>query len=152
MIFVALQTEAGTDSQVWAERLRRLGHSGDIAVCRTGERGADFAGPRPLPDEAVVVKTRYSGFFGTDLETRLRALGVDTVVVCGLTTECCVAATARDAFERDFHVFLAADACAAYDPDLHAASLKSLALNCAILVSADEAAAAWWTCISGPPP
>jgi nicotinamidase-related amidase len=148
VLFVALRTQADTDSRIWADRLRRLGHPGDVAVCRTGERGADFAGPRPEAGEVVVAKTRYSGFFGTDLETRLAALGVDSVVVCGLTTECCVAATARDAFERDFHVFVAADACAAYLPELHAATLNSLALNCAILVPADEVAATWWTAIN----
>ena len=145
VIFVGLQTRKATDSDRWAERLRRLGGEADrdMAVCRAGERGAEFVGPRPRATDPIIAKTRYSAFFETDLEARLEALGVDALVVCGLTTECCVAATARDAFERDFHVFLAADACAAYEAELHAATLKSLALNCAILVSADAVAAAW---------
>jgi ureidoacrylate peracid hydrolase len=145
VVFVGLQTTPDADSRVWGERLRRLGGeaAADLAVCRAGGRGADFAGPAPLAGETVIAKTRYSGFFGTDLEARLRALGVDTLLVCGLTTECCVAATARDAFERDFHVFVAADGCAAYDLELHTAALKSLALSCAILVTADQVATAW---------
>jgi nicotinamidase-related amidase len=67
----------------------------------------------------------------------------DTVVIAGLTTECCVDSTARDAFERDYHVFIAKDAVAAYTPDLHQAALKALELNCAILMDSVEIAAAW---------
>lgn len=144
VIFVRLETTPGTNSPAWAERRHRLGEAaGEGGFCRVGETGADFVGPRPTPGETVIGKRRYSGFFATDLESRLAAGGIDTLVVCGLTTECCVAATARDAFERDYHVFLAADACAAYEPSLHAAALKSLALNCAILVTAEDVEAAW---------
>jgi nicotinamidase-related amidase len=145
VLFVALRTGKASGSRAWAERLRRLGEDAEkgLAICRTGERGAEFAGPRPAPGEAVVAKTRYSGFFRTDLESRLREMGMDTIVICGLTTDCCVAATALDAFERDFHVFVASDACAAYEQEVHAGALRILALNCAILVTADEVAAAW---------
>ncbi|MHB8530264.1 MAG: cysteine hydrolase family protein, partial [Caulobacteraceae bacterium] len=69
--------------------------------------------------------------------------GVDTLVVCGVATECCVDCTVRDAFHLDYHVFLGADACASYERDLHEAALKSLERNCAILVRADEVVAAW---------
>jgi len=91
----------------------------------------------------VVKKVRYSGFLGTDLDARLRALGVDTLVVAGLTTECCVDSTVRDAFDLDYHVFVAADACAAYEADLHLASLKIMALNSAILTDTARIAEAW---------
>ena len=36
------------------------------------------------------------------------ALGIDTLVVAGLTTECCIDSSVRDAFERDYHVFVVA--------------------------------------------
>jgi nicotinamidase-related amidase len=145
VVFVALMTTPEDDSTAWAERLRRLGGdpTGALALCRTGTLGAAFAGPIPLVGEPVVAKLRYSGFFRTDLDAQLQRLGVDTLVIAGLTTECCVDCTARDAFHLDYHVFVAGDACAAYDAGLHAASLKSLALNCAILVTTDEVAAAW---------
>jgi nicotinamidase-related amidase len=153
IIFVGLRTSPEADSPIWQERLRRLGGTSlDTALCRQGEPGAEFTGPRPQAGDAVVFKTRYSGFFRTDLEARLRAGGIDTLVVCGLTTECCVAATARDAFERDFHVFVAADACAAYDPDLHNSALRNLGLNCAILVSTGDVAAVWAAAVSAPLP
>jgi len=145
VIFVGLSTTPETDSPVWNERLRRRGGDPEVdaALCRAGRVGSEFYGPKPLPGELVVAKTRYSGFVGTDLDARLKALGVDTLVLAGVTTECCVDSTARDAFDLDYHVFVAADACAAYEVDLHEASLKVMALNSAIVTDTTAIAVAW---------
>ena len=145
VVFVGLQTQAALDSPAWRVRtLRRGGEPGEgDGLCRAGQRGADFVGPTPLAGELVIPKIRYSGFFGTNLDAGLKALGVDTLLVCGLTTECCVDCTVRDAFHLDYHVFIAADACAAYEHSLHEGALKSLELNCAMLVATDEVEAAW---------
>ncbi|MGA0602911.1 cysteine hydrolase family protein [Caulobacter sp. KR2-114] len=145
VIFVGLMTRSDTDSRFWKERMRRRGGSPDedSGLCRAGEVGAAFYGPTPAPGELVVPKIRYSGFFGTTLDAALKARGVDTVIACGLTTECCVDCTVRDAFHLDYHVFVATDACAAYEVDLHEGTLKSLELNCAILVDTDQVLAAW---------
>ena len=62
-------------------------------------------------------------------------MGIDTLVVAGLTTECCIDSSVQDAFERDYHVFVVSDATACYEPDLHQAALKALELNCASLVT-----------------
>ena len=145
VVFIGLQTSAEEDSPAWAERSRRRGGDpdSDSGLCRAGTAGAAFVGPMPRSGEPVIGKLRYSGFFRTDLDTTLRRLGVDTLVVCGLTTECCVDCTVRDAFHLDYQVFIATDACAASEPDLHEGTLKSLELNCAILVGTDAVAAAW---------
>lgn len=145
VVFVGLFTTPETDSLSWRERTRRRGGDPDNenALCRLGEVGSDFYGPQPLPGELVVRKTRYSGFGGTDLDARLKAMGVDTLIVAGVTTECCVDSTVRDAFSLDYHVFVAADACAAYEEDLHETSLKVMALNSAILTDTAQVAAAW---------
>jgi len=145
VIFVGLQTRAALDSPAWRERMRRRGANPEeeSAVCRAGERGAEFVGPQPLPGELVIPKIRYSGFFGTNLHAGLAALGVDTLLVCGLTTECCVDCTVRDAYHLDYQVFIASDACGAYDTDVHEAALKNLELNCAMLITTDEVAGAW---------
>lgn len=145
VIFAGLETHPETDSPVWAERLARLGQDPAQALdlCRAGSPGARFVGPTPQPGDKVIAKTRYSAFVGTDLEAQLRARGIDTLVLCGLTTESCVDSTARDAFHRDFHVVLAADACAAYEADLHAVSVKALALNCVLVAAADAVVTAW---------
>jgi ureidoacrylate peracid hydrolase len=125
--------------------MRRLGGDpeADSGLCRAETPGAAFFGPTPRPGERVVFKTRYSGFHNTDLDAVLRGLKVDTLVVCGLTTECCVDCTVRDAFHRDYHVFIATDACAAYEPDFHGPALKSLEVNCAMLTDVDAVSTAW---------
>ena len=145
VVFVGLHTTPETDSAAWNERMRRRGGDPEVdaALCRTGEVGSEFYGPKPLPGELVVPKTRYSGFVGTDLDLKLTEMAVDTLVVAGLTTECCVDSTVRDAFSLDYHVFVAADACAAYEADIHAASLKVMELNSAILTDTAAIADAW---------
>jgi nicotinamidase-related amidase len=143
--FVGMRTTPDADSPAWAERIRRRGGDprADLALCRAGEPGAAFVGPQPQDGDLVIAKTRFSGFFDTPLDQALRQRRIDTLVVCGMTTECCVDCTVRDAFHLDYQVFLAGDACAAYEPDLHAAALKGLDLSCAMLVTADQVARAW---------
>jgi len=143
VVFIGLGSSPDTDSPAWAERSRRRGQGDGLALCRQGSPGAAFVGPTPEPGDRVVYKTRYSAFHDTDLDVWIRAAGVDTLVICGLTTECCVDATARDAFQRDYHVFVATDGCAAYGADIHLAALRSLDLNSAILAPSDAVIAAW---------
>lgn len=145
VIFVGLFTTPGTDSPMWRERMARRGGDPDVEsdLCRAGQAGSDFYGPKPLAGELVVEKARYSAFAGTGLGERLRARGIDTLVLCGLTTECCVDCTARDAFHQDFHVFVPTDACAAYETDVHKAALKVMGLNFAILTDVDAVVAGW---------
>jgi nicotinamidase-related amidase len=69
----------------------------------------------PRADEPVVHKTVNSGFIGTDLEQRLRDLGVPGVVLAGLTTDHCVSTTARMSANLGFDTWLVADACATFD-------------------------------------
>ena len=88
---------------------RRRG-SDDPPLCREGTPGAAFVGPQPLGGELVFSKKRYNAFIGTGLDAALRGEGIDTLVVAGLTTECCIDSSVRDAFERDYHVFIASDA------------------------------------------
>ena len=50
------------------------------------------------PSDIVISKSRYSAFFGTELEQVLRQRGVRTLIICGVTTEMCVESTLRDGF------------------------------------------------------
>ena len=84
--------------------------------------------------EIIIDKNRYSAFFGTDLDERLRAERVEDLVICGVMTNCCCETTARDAFVRDYRVFFVADATATADEELHVASLKNLAYGFAYIV------------------
>ncbi len=142
VVFVRLLLRPEDDTPARRDYRARRGQ-GDAPLCAEGTRGVEFVGPQPQGGDYVVSKTRYSGFTGTRLEESLRAMGRDTLVIAGLTTECCVAATAWDAFERDFQIVIAADAVAAYQRELHDAALRALNLNCAQLFFADEIASGW---------
>jgi ureidoacrylate peracid hydrolase len=142
-LFARLITQSADETQMMREWKARRGHESDPPLCREGTRGAEFAGVNPVASEAIFSKSRYNAFAGTELDAHLRARGRDTLVIAGLTTECCVDSTARDAFERDFHVFVASDAVAAYEKALHDAALKALELNCAMLARSADIVAAW---------
>lgn len=74
----------------------------------------------------VLPKTRYSGFYGTDLDARLAALRPDTVTVLGVCTDICVYHTAADARARDYRVVVPADCVATFDPAAHDFALDHL--------------------------
>ena len=142
-LFARLVTRPGDETPMLREWKARRGQNDDPLLCREGSRGAEFVGVAPLPGEAIFSKSRYNAFAGTELDAHLKALKRDTLVIAGLTTECCVDSTARDAFERDYHVFIASDAVAAYELDLHREALKALALNCAMLAPTTNILSAW---------
>lgn len=90
-----------------------------------GEVGHDFYdGFAPVGDETVIDKPGFSAFFRTGLEDRLRSDSVTHLIICGITTQCCVQSTLRDAVDRGFYCLTVADACAAFDPDVHDAVLR----------------------------
>jgi ureidoacrylate peracid hydrolase len=64
---------------------------------------------KPHRDDIVLYKTRFSGFYRTDLDERLRSLGVKHLIVTGCTTSICVESTVRDAMFRDYLCVLLAD-------------------------------------------
>jgi ureidoacrylate peracid hydrolase len=146
VVFVRLITSPGTESAVIREaRARQKDYQGEDGpdLCVEGTQGADFVGVQPLPGEKIISKNRYSAFARTGLGEQLHAASVDTLVLAGLTTECCVASSAWDGFEQDFHVFVAADACAAYEKHLHSHALKALGSSGAVISDTAEFASLW---------
>jgi nicotinamidase-related amidase len=111
--------------------------------CRIGTPGAEWYRMQPAEGELRVVKRGYSGFLGTDLDARLRAAGCDWLTVVGLTSECCVYATAQDAVQLDWPVVVPQDTTAAYEHHVNAAALFQLGLNVAVLSDADEVVGLW---------
>lgn len=69
-------------------------------------------GVAPAKDEKVIEKNYPNSFRETALETRLEAAGTRHLVVAGMMTHMCVDATVRQAFDLDYRITLAADACA----------------------------------------
>jgi nicotinamidase-related amidase len=80
----------------------------------------------PLPEDAFVVKPRYSAFDATPLEILLEELEIDRLFLVGTTTEMCIAQTAIDARERDLKVTVVRSACATVDEELERVALRYL--------------------------
>lgn len=133
-------------SDVWLEQAaRRQGGGYTLSpVCQDGTWGCDyFGGVYPEPGDIVVVKHRYSAFQGTDLELILRANGVRTVVLTGVSTHVCVETSARDAFVRDFYAVTVRDATAAYSVQEHEYSLTILDRFFSQVVDSAQIRALW---------
>ncbi len=81
----------------------------------------------PWPGEAVIDKPGFGAFYATDLELLLRAGGITHLALAGVTTDICVHTTLREAIDRGFFCTTVGDACAAGEPDIHAAMLKCIA-------------------------
>ena len=83
-----------------------------------GTEGAEVVKElRPEPADIVLPKRRFSAFFKTDLDQTLRTLGVDTIVVTGVTVEVCVLMTAMDGLSHDFSVVILEDCSASRNKD-----------------------------------
>ncbi|WP_217705076.1 cysteine hydrolase family protein [Peristeroidobacter soli] len=90
-----------------------------------GEQGSEIVDEmRPHADEPVIDKAGFSAFHRTSLDDILRERGIDTLLLTGVTTQCCVASTLRSAVDLGYCCVLLQDACAAYDPADHEATLR----------------------------
>ncbi|MCW5621902.1 MAG: cysteine hydrolase [Burkholderiales bacterium] len=95
-----------------------------------GEHGHDFIDElRPLPGEIVIDKPGYSAFEHTPLAQVLTTRAVDTLILCGITTEVCVSSTLRTAIDRGYRCITVADACASADAALHQAALQMIGVE-----------------------
>lgn len=122
--------DGASDSPSWLRlRMRTVGnaHGGETSVFTfavQGTWGAEFVtGLEPQPGDLIVDKFRSSAFHKTDLDRLLRANRVETVLVCGCTTEGCVESTVRDAGFFDYFPVVVADCVASDVRELHEASL-----------------------------
>jgi len=89
-----------------------------------GTKGAEVIEDlKPEPTDIILSKRRFSAFFKTDLDQTLRTLGVDTIVVTGVTTEVCVLMTVMDGLSHDFSAILLEDCCASRSKEFHQACL-----------------------------
>ncbi|CAM9628823.1 unnamed protein product [Scytosiphon promiscuus] len=114
------------------KRIGDLGPMGRILV--RGETGHDIVPELyPLPLEPVVDKPGKGAFFATDLHTILRSRGIQTLLVCGVTTEVCVQATVREANDRGFACVVAAEACSSFFPEFHTIGLAMIKAQGGIL-------------------
>src|SRR2546421_3254823 len=108
-----------------AMRIGAPGPMGRILV--RGEPGHDIIPELyPKAGEPVIDKPGKGAFYQTDLELMLHNRYIETLLVCGVTTEVCVNTTVREANDRGFRCIVLADCCASYFPAFHEMSLAMI--------------------------
>jgi nicotinamidase-related amidase len=113
-----------------------------VGMCKEGTPESEVTPAlSPKPNEKVIFKHRYSAFYNTDLETVLRCLKVEDLVITGLMTNMCCESTARDAYFRDYRVFFPADGNGSITEEMQVASLLNLAFGFAWVTDVDSVAA-----------
>ena len=147
VIWIRNWHEQWTDSDAW---LNRNGRGGRAA--RAGTWGAEFWGAQPLPEEPIVNKHRYSAFWGTRLDSMLRTLRRETLILAGVATNVCVESTARDGCFLDYRIVFLSDCTASGDgPAAHEATLENMRRHFGVVATADEVVAAWQRSAVGVP-
>lgn len=108
---------------------RRIGSPGPMGrILVRGEPGHEIVPElAPLPSEPVIDKPGKGAFYQTDFALMLRNRRIETLLVCGVTTEVCVHTTVREANDRGYRCLVLGDACASYFPEFHEVGLRMIA-------------------------
>jgi nicotinamidase-related amidase len=106
----------------------RIGDPGPMGrILIRGEAGHDIIPALyPVAGEIVIDKPGKGAFYATTLGADLAARGIDTLIVCGVTTEVCVNTTVREANDRGYRCIVVSDGCASYFPEFHEMGLKMI--------------------------
>jgi len=122
----------------------RIGAPGPMGrILIRGEPGHDIIPELyPAAGEPVIDKPGKGAFYQTDLELMLKNRGIETLLVCGVTTEVCVNTTVREANDRGFRCVVLSDCCASYFPEFHDMGLKMIKAQGGIFGSVSASAAA----------
>ncbi|HEY8926950.1 MAG TPA: isochorismatase family cysteine hydrolase [Polyangia bacterium] len=106
----------------------RIGAPGPMGrILIRGERGHDIIDAlAPRKGEPVIDKPGKGAFYATDLGPMLHLRGIETLIVCGVTTEVCVHTTVREANDRGYKCLVPGDCCASYFPEFHEMGLKMI--------------------------
>ena len=103
---IHIATRYSRDKSDWPQAWKHL----DEIWCLEGTQGIEILEEvKPLEKEQVVVKTRFSAFYNSDLESVLQDLNVDTLFIAGYSSDVCVRMTALDAYNRGYNLVLLAD-------------------------------------------
>ena len=109
---IHLLTLHKADRSTWTLQMKR----DNFSICIEGTEGCqelEAVGRRQ--GEAVMYKTRWSAFYGTNLDRLLKRRGYDTLVLAGFLSHACIRVTALDAYQRDYGVIIARDCIDTYD-------------------------------------
>jgi nicotinamidase-related amidase len=106
----------------------RIGAPGPMGrILIRGEKGHDIIPAlQPMPGEYVIDKPGKGAFYATGLGTLLTAEKIESLIICGVTTEVCVHTTVREANDRGYRCIVPGDCCASYFPEFHEAGLEMI--------------------------
>jgi len=106
----------------------RIGAPGPMGrILIRGEPGHDIIPALyPEPGEPVIDKPGKGAFYATDLHSILHNRQIETLIVCGVTTEVCVHTTVREANDRGFRCIVPSDCCGSYFPEFHEMGLRMI--------------------------
>jgi nicotinamidase-related amidase len=106
----------------------RIGAPGPMGrILIRGEAGHDIIPDLyPIAGEPVIDKPGKGAFYATDLHSILQNRGIESLIVCGVTTEVCVHTTVREANDRGYRCIVPGDCCASYFPEFHAMGLRMI--------------------------
>ena len=96
-----------------------------VQGCPAAEIVSELA---PQASDVVVTKTRFSGFWGTNLNDVLRVHNIESLIFVGGTTTVCVESTVRDAMFLEFNALVLSDCTADITPELHESALMRVEL------------------------
>ncbi|MEQ8965051.1 MAG: isochorismatase family cysteine hydrolase [Azospirillaceae bacterium] len=112
----------------WARKLET-----DSGVERIFWSGGEGYQPRPevapAPGETIVRKLTMGAFNSGNIDTVLRSMGIESLVITGVSTNACVETTARDAADRGYACVIVDEGTADYDADAHDATLRAFHFN-----------------------
>jgi nicotinamidase-related amidase len=97
---------------------------------------------KPEINDIVITKRQWGAFYGTELDLQLRRRGIETIILCGISTIMGVESTARDAFERGYSQVFVEDAMAAREAAEHAHTVATLFPRIGRVRSTEEVLAA----------
>jgi ureidoacrylate peracid hydrolase len=144
-LVVWIQTRSGEDSleswSVYYERTTPSRAEARVQGMVPGGSGYDLWPELDVrTGDEVVVKTRFSAFLqgSSPLEDVLRARGIDTILVCGVTASTCCESTARDGMMLNFRALMISDACAQDDDYLREATMVKFYLGFGDVQTSDE--------------
>jgi len=110
-----------------------------IRVTIEGTRGCQIASELAVdPSDTVLIKKRYSAFYGTSLDQVLAKLTPDGLILAGINTHACIRVSAIDAYQRDWKVIVAADCVGSYDLEHHEVSLRYMKGKIASVMSNED--------------
>jgi nicotinamidase-related amidase len=144
---LAAMARAHGSAVIWIKQVFETDlHDAFLEVKKSGRRividGTSGAELLPelvvYPSDSVIIKKRYSGFFGTDLDGILNRRACKTIIVAGVNTHACVRTTVIDAYQRDYQVWLASDCIDSYDEEHHAISMRYMDGKMGIAMTNEE--------------